>query len=206
MSLCKIKDKKKSAQGSLFYDKSLETSGGWDHCGVVSNFNLLEWSYQELMVFHQKRASSENMNKEMKYGYRLNNLPCQGLVANQAWFLFAMMAHNMLRLLSLMDNPETPRMSKKTRRKFIDFPERILNRSKKLWLKVPHQFYKGVIELIEGWRLPEKIFAHRFSKHKCGKVIAISENSIARSHEKVQQAGKVIRDLNLQKCGIGTQS
>lgn len=163
MTSCKIKDKKKSAQGSLFYDESLETSGGWDYYGVVSNFNLLEWTYQELMVFHQKRASSENMNKEMKYGYRLNNLPCQGLVANRAYFLFAMMAHNMLRLLSLMDDPETPCMSKKTRRKFINFPARILNRSKRLWLKVPHQFYQGVIELIEGWRLPEKMFAHMFS-------------------------------------------
>ena len=78
MTSCKIKDKKKSAQGSLFYDESLETSGGWDYYGVVSNFNLLEWTYQELMVFHQKRASSENMNKEMKYGYltpRIKNHP-----------------------------------------------------------------------------------------------------------------------------------
>jgi hypothetical protein len=162
-SFCKLRDKKKTEQGNLFHPQSLEEQGGWDYYGVVTNFDLTLNSYQEVMLHHQKRASSENMNKEAKYGYRLNNFPCQDLVPNQAWYVFAMIAHNLLRFVSLMKDPEHPRMAKKTRREFINFPSKVLERSKRLWLKVPEAFYKGVIQVIEGWRFPEKVSAHMFS-------------------------------------------
>lgn len=162
-SFCKIKDKGKKGQGLLFYPDSLEEQGGWDLYAVVTNLDLTKWSYQDIMLHHQKRASSENMNKETKYGYRLNNFPCRSLVANQAWFVHAMIAHNLLRFVSLMDNPEAPVMAKKTRRKFINFPAKFLARSKQLWLRVPEIFYKGVIQLIAGWQFPERVSAHMFS-------------------------------------------
>jgi len=103
------------------------------------------------------------MNKEMKYGYRLNNFPCFSLLPNQAWFFFAMMAHNVMRLISLMNNPDAPCMAKKTRRKFIHFPSKIREGSRKILLKVPQQFFMGVIKLIEGWRFPERMTAQMFS-------------------------------------------
>ena len=77
--------------------------------------------------------------------------------------LFAMISHNLLRFVSLMNNPEAPQMAKKTRRKFINFPSKYLERSKMFWLKVPEAFYKGVIAFIEGWRFPEKVSAHMLS-------------------------------------------
>ncbi len=162
-SFCKIKDKKKSEQGAFFFADSVEQEGGWDYYAVVTNHDLHKESYQEIMQHHKKRASSENMNKEAKYGYRLNNLPCRALLANQAWFCFAMAAHNLLRFVSLMDDPENPHMAKKTRRKFINFPAKIQVRARKLWLKVPFNFYKGVIKIIEGWQFPEKVSAQMFS-------------------------------------------
>lgn len=162
-SFCKIQDKSRKAHGALFHSDSVDESGGWDYYAVVTNFDLTKWSLQKVMQLHQKRASSENMNKETKYGYKLNNFPCRSLVANQAWYMFAMIAHNILRLLSLMDDPDHPKMAKKIRRKFVNFPAKIQERSKKYWLKVPDFFYKGVIKLIEGWRFPEKVFAHMFS-------------------------------------------
>lgn len=162
-SFCKLKEKKKSEQGLLFYPDSTEEQGGWDYYAVVTNWDLTKHSYQEVMLHHQGRASSENMNKEAKYGYKLNNFPCRSLVANQAWYIFAMVAHNLLRFVSLMDDPENPHMAKKTRRKFINFPAKFLGRSKQLWLRVPQAFYKGVIELIAGWRFPERVSAHMFS-------------------------------------------
>jgi hypothetical protein len=162
-SFCKIQEKSKKEQGQLFHPESTEEQGGWDYYGVVTNFDLTKKSHQEIMLHHQGRASSENMNKEVKYGYKLNNFPCRSLVANQAWYVFAMIAHNLLRFVSLMDDPEHPKMAKKVRREFINFPSKILERSKCLWLKVPEFFYKGVIALIAGWRFPEKISAHMFS-------------------------------------------
>jgi hypothetical protein len=162
-SFCKIKDKGKKEQGLLFYADSTAEQGGWDYYAVVTNHDLAKWSYQEVMVHHQARASSENMNKEAKYGYRLNNFPCRSLVANQAWYVFAMIAHNLLRFVSLMDDPQNPHMAKKTRRKFINFPAKFLARSKMLWLRVPVTFFKGVIEKIAGWQFPDRVSAHMFS-------------------------------------------
>ncbi len=162
-SFCKIKDKQKSAQASFLHAESAEESGGWDYYAVVTNLDLTKWSYQEVMSHHQKRASSENMNKEVKYGYKLNNFPCRRMVANQAWYVFAMIAHNFLRFISLMDNPENPHMAKKIRREFINFPAKILERSKQIFLKVPQHFYQEVIEKIAGWRFPERVFAHMLS-------------------------------------------
>ncbi len=162
-SFCRIKDKAKEKQSQLFYEDSTLKQGSWDYYAVVTNLDLASWSYQEIMVHHQGRASSENMNKETKYGYKLNNFPCQSLVPNQSWYVFAMIAHNLLRFVSLMDDPTRPCMSKRTRRKFINFPAKFLERSKQFWLKVPEVFYKGVIALIEGWQFPEKVSAHIFS-------------------------------------------
>lgn len=162
-SFCKLKDKNKSEQGRLFFNDSTEQAGSWDYYAVVTNHDLSKETYQEVMVHHQKRASSENMNKEAKYGYKLNNFPCRGIVANQAWYVFAMTAHNLLRFVSLMDDPEHPHMAKKVRRKFINFPAKVLERSKKFWLKVPEVFYKEVIMRIAGWRFPERVSAHMFS-------------------------------------------
>lgn len=128
-----------------------------------TNHDLQKESYQKIMQHHQKRASSENMNKEVKYGYKLNNFPCRALAANQAWYVFAMIAHNLLRFVSLMEDPITPSMAKKTRRKFINFPAKVLERSKTLWLRVPQKFYQGVIKFIEGWQFPDKVSAQMFS-------------------------------------------
>ena len=78
-------------------------------------------------------------------------------------YMFAMIAHNLLRIVSLMDDPEHPKMAKRIRRKFINFPAKFMERSKQLWLMVPEIFYKGVILFIEAWQLPEKISAHMAS-------------------------------------------
>lgn len=158
-SFCKYREKNKNAD-SLFDKAGVADSGGWDYYAVVTNLDLTQWTYQEVMLHHQKRGSSENMNKEAKYGYSLNNLPCRKLRANRAWYTFAMIAHNLMRFVAIMDNPEQPTMAKKTRRKFINFPAKIAERSKQLWLRVPVKFYKGVIELIAGWRFPDQVLAH----------------------------------------------
>ena len=162
-SFCKLQEKAKSEEAQLYHSQSTEEQGGWDHYAVVTNLDLSQHSYQEVMLHHQGRASSENMNKEIKNGYKLNNFPCRALLANQAWYMFAMIAHNLLRIVSLMDDPNHPKMAKKIRRKFINFPAKFYARSKQLWLMVPETFYKGVILFLEAWQLPEKISAHMAS-------------------------------------------
>ena len=163
-SFCKLKERHKvKSQGELFNIDTVEESGGWEYYAVVTNHDLTKSSYQDIMEFHQKRASSENMNKEQKFGYHLNNFPCQSLTANKAWMMSAMIAHNLLRFLSLMNDPVHPQFARKTRRKFINFPARLAERSRQIFLHVPLKFYQEVIQFIEGWRFPEKVFAHMFS-------------------------------------------
>lgn len=163
-SYCKIKERHKvKSQGELFNLDTIEESGGWDYYAVVTNHDLTKSSYQEILEFHQKRASSENMNREQKYGFHLNNFPCRSMTANKAWMMSAMIAHNLLRFISLMNNPEHPQFARKTRRKFVNFPAKIKEKSKQIFLRVPHKFYKEVIEFVEGWQFPEKVFAHMFS-------------------------------------------
>lgn len=161
-TFCKFKDK--HHQSSLFELAGVaEDAGGWDYYAVLTNLDLTQWSYQEVMVHHQKRASSENMNKEAKYGYSLNNLPCRRLLANRAWYIFAMIAHNLMRFTALMEEPAQPSMAKKTRRKFINFPAKVIERSKQLWLRVPVKYFKEVIETIAGWCFPEQVRTHIYS-------------------------------------------
>jgi hypothetical protein len=158
-SFCQYREKNKNAD-SLFDAAGIAETGGWDYYALVTNLDLNEWIHQEIMAHHQKRGSSENMNKEAKYCYSLNNLPCRKFVANRAWYIFAMTAHNLMRFVAIMDNPEHPTMAKKMRRKLINFPAKIQERAKALWLRVPVKYFKEVIELIEDWCFPEQVCTH----------------------------------------------
>jgi len=76
----------------------------WKYYGVVTNWNLFRANLQTIMEFHQKRGNSENFIKEQKWAYDLLHFPMQKLHANHAYGLLAMVAHNLLRTIALLDN------------------------------------------------------------------------------------------------------
>ena len=130
----------------------LESSKEWAYYAVITNFNLLQNSYQSVMQWHQKRGLAEAFIREEKYGYDLKNFPCQSLQANQFYGQLAMVAHMILRWIALVQKPDKPHFSKKIRRRFIYIPGRIIQHARQLILKVPVRFYKEVLMLKPGLR------------------------------------------------------
>lgn len=132
--------------------KEKDKPPGWEYYGVITNFNLLHHSYQNVMEWHKKRGGAENFIKEEKYGYDLKNFPCQSLQANQFYGQLAMVAHNILRWIALVQRPDKPHFSKKIRRRFVYIPGRIIKHARQLILKIPVRFYEEVLMLKPGLR------------------------------------------------------
>ena len=135
----------KSTDLSLF-------SNEWDHYAVMTNFSLYSNTDQEIIEHHRKRGQAENFIREEKYNYDLKHFPCQSLKANHVYGLIALIAHNFLRTIAVIDNPDKPHYAKKLRRKFLFIPGRLVKHARTLRVKIPLRFKKEVTQLIEAWR------------------------------------------------------
>lgn len=118
----------------------------------MTNFSLYSNSDQEIIEHHRKRGQAENFIREEKYNYDLKHFPCQSLKANHVYGLIALIAHNFLRTIAVIDNPDKPHYAKKLRRKFLFIPGRLVKRARTLRMKIPLRFKKEVQGLIEAWR------------------------------------------------------
>lgn len=124
-------------QRDFFNDK-------YKYYGVVTNTSLYKSSPQAVMEHHAKRGNAENFIREEKYGYDLKHFPCLKLNANHAFGLIAMVAHNLLRWMSLIDDPNKTKFAKKFRRKFIKIPGKLVSHARSLVLRVPVHFLREV--------------------------------------------------------------
>jgi hypothetical protein len=123
----------------------------WKHYAVVTNWSLHLNTLQQVIEFHAKRGNSENFIREEKYGWDLKHLPCQKLRANHAYALLAMVAHNFLRMVSLIDNPRRPHFAKKIRRKYVFIPGKLIRHSSMNFMKIPQTYEREVQRLIAAW-------------------------------------------------------
>jgi len=140
----------KNSEPTLF-DPTNE--GGWDYYAVATNFSLYWKTKQQIIEIHNKRGNAENFIKEEKYGYDLKHFPCLKLKANHAFGLLALVAHNILRWVALIQRPDRPHFSKKLRRRFIYIPGKVISHARQLALKIPRRFYEEVTRLQQAWRL-----------------------------------------------------
>jgi hypothetical protein len=67
--------------------------------------------------------------------------------------LLAMAAHNILRWVSIHDNPSRPRFAKGLRAKFIHVPGKVVSHARTLVLRVSEQVFKEVNRLREALEL-----------------------------------------------------
>lgn len=137
----------------------------WDYYAVITNFDLFHNSLQSVMEFYLKRGNAENFIREEKYGYDLKHMPCLALRANYAYLQLGMVAHNILRWVAIVQNPDKPHFSKKIRRRYVFIPGKIIKHARQLILKVPVRFYEEVSRLKLGLRFnPEQpAFASGFA-------------------------------------------
>jgi Transposase DDE domain group 1 len=145
-------------QHDLFAPDTILAEGEWDYYAVVTNFDLSKWSLQEVMEHHAKRGNAENFVKEEKYNFKLKNFPCQKLLANHAWVQHALIAHNLIRWIALMDAPDRPHYSKKVRRRYVFNAGKLVYHAGEWALRVMESAYeRGMKNLREGWQFPEII-------------------------------------------------
>jgi hypothetical protein len=139
--------------------------GEWKYYGIITNWDLFHHTLQEVMSFYLKRGNAENFIREEKYGFDLLHMPCLAMNANHAFLQLAVVAHNILRWVALVQKPDKPHFSKKIRRRYIYIPGKIIKHARQIFLKIPVRFYKEVTMLRSGLRFtrPEPAFASGFS-------------------------------------------
>lgn len=130
----------------------LSLPGEWNYYGIITNWNLFQHSVQEVMEFYLNRGNAENFIREEKYGFDLLHMPCLAMNANFAFLQLAVVAHNILRWVALVQKPDKPHFSKKIRRRYIYIPGKIIQHARQLILKVPTRFYEEVTRLKLGLR------------------------------------------------------
>lgn len=143
-------ESKKKNQPSLFDESG---DGNWEYYGVVTSMPLIKFKLQDVIERHNKRGNAENFIREEKYGYDLKHFPCLKLRANYAYGMLALVAHNVLRWLSVMERPHKPHFSKKLRRRFVYIPGKLVKHARQLILKVPQKFYEEVTRLRQALQL-----------------------------------------------------
>jgi hypothetical protein len=126
--------------------------GFWKYYGVITNRSLK--TPQELMEFHHKRGNAENFIREEKYGYDLKHFPCLKLSANHAYGLLAMVAHNFLRTIGILENPNKPKYARRLRYEFVNIPGHLIRHARGLTLKIPKIYERQVEQLKQAWRMP----------------------------------------------------
>ena len=142
-----------------------EVPGEWQHYAIITNWDLFQHSLQDVMAFYLKWGSAENFIREEKYGYDLKHFPCQELRANYAFAQLAMVAHNILRWIAVVQKPDKPHFSKKIRRRFVYIPGKIIHHARQVFLKIPTRFYEEVQRLLPGLRFhpSQSAFASGFA-------------------------------------------
>ncbi len=73
-----------------------EASGHkYGYHGVASNWPAEEKSAYEVLEWHNQRGQAENLNKELKSGFGLEQMPCGQSHANAVFFRIGVMAYNL---------------------------------------------------------------------------------------------------------------
>lgn len=159
--------RRKNEQISMFHDDGYMKESPYDYYAVVTNFPLdtakekvglpaselkvKRYSLQEVLLHHQKRGNMENFIREDKNAYDLKHFPCLKLRANHAYAMLAMVAHNLLRWVALMMNPEKPHFAKKLRKRFVFAAGKVIKHAGALYLKIAAHAFKEVSRLREAW-------------------------------------------------------
>jgi Transposase DDE domain group 1 len=154
MKYSQLKDKsKKLGQRNFFELDTVKEEGDWEYYAIVTNFDLSKWSLQEVVEHHRKRGHAENFVREGKYNFHLKNFPCEKLLPNKAWVCMAQIAHNLIRWIAILENPEHPSFAKRIRDDFMFIPGKLARGSHEVILRV-NLATQEVIEKICGWQFP----------------------------------------------------
>jgi hypothetical protein len=69
--------------------------GKYHHYAVASNWPEEEKDAQAVLTWHNQRGQAEKFNKELKYGFGQNQMPCGESYANAVYFRLGVIAYNL---------------------------------------------------------------------------------------------------------------
>lgn len=73
-----------------------EAGGGkYHHYAVASNWPAESKDGQAVLAWHNQRGQAENFNKELKYGFGQDQMPCGESYANAVYFRIGVLAYNL---------------------------------------------------------------------------------------------------------------
>jgi hypothetical protein len=128
-----------------------ESCGSFHYHAVATNYDLTKRTYQSIIEEYRPRADVENMIKEFKISFDAKHLPCLKMSANEVYFLFVLIAQNLIRWAAVLEQPNKPHFSKKIRRKLITAPAQLLVGGRQLTLRVKKKFLKEVNSFLAAW-------------------------------------------------------
>lgn len=115
--------------------RQLEIWPNWRHHAFVTN---CVGTAIELDRFHREHAQVELEIKECKEGAGLRHAPSGTYGANAAWVVLCSMAHNLMRWVQLLGNPDSTRITPKTlRTRFIAIAGRMVHHARRMTLHLP---------------------------------------------------------------------
>jgi Transposase DDE domain group 1 len=125
----------------------------WEYHAVLTSLN---WSRGLVLQFHRNRQDgSENMNKEMVYGFGLEKLPCMEMKANAAYFQISLLAAIVASAVKHLALPQSwSSFTMKTLRfRLIRLAGYVAQHARYAWMKIPLRYtYREVFEEAR-WRI-----------------------------------------------------
>lgn len=128
-----------------------QACGSFHYHAVATNRDLSRQSFQSIIEEYRPRADIENQIKEFKLGFDAKHLPCLKMSANETYFLFVLIAQNLIRWAAVLEQPDKPHFSKKLRRKLINAPGLLLTGGRQFALSVKQKFLKEVTRFLAAW-------------------------------------------------------
>jgi hypothetical protein len=129
-----------------------EACGSYHYHAVATNRDLTNQSYQQVIEAYKPIAEMEIQIKEFKINFDAKHLPCLKKDSNEVYFLFVLVAQNLIRWAAITDRPDKPHYAKKIRRKLINAPAQLLTGGRQFALRVKEKFLKEVQMFHERWR------------------------------------------------------
>lgn len=109
------------------------------YCYYVIMTNINDWTPARVARWHRRRATAENVIKELKHGFGINRLPCGELLANAAYFEANLLAYNLVQLYKQLVLPAGWQQCtiKTLRLRLLNLGAVVVRHARELRLKVP---------------------------------------------------------------------
>jgi hypothetical protein len=115
-------------------------TGAYSYYVIMTN--ITDWTPAQVARWHRRRATAENIIKELKHGFGLGRLPCGELLANAAYFEANLLAYNLVQIYKRLVLPAGWQQCtiKTVRLRLINLGAVVVRHARRLALKVPSDY------------------------------------------------------------------